>query len=38
MDSEKSPIAESKVRSGEITVLEFVRLLAKSDRYRSAVL
>ncbi|MBT9311623.1 phycobilisome rod-core linker polypeptide [Leptothoe kymatousa TAU-MAC 1615] len=34
MDSERSKVAESKVRSGEISVLEFVRSLAKSDRYR----
>lgn len=34
MESERSVIAESKVRKGEITVLEFVRALAKSDHYR----
>lgn len=34
MDNERSPQAESKLRSGQITVLEFVRQLAKSDRYR----
>ncbi|MEM6450589.1 MAG: phycobilisome rod-core linker polypeptide [Cyanobacteria bacterium P01_D01_bin.105] len=35
MDSERSPLAESQLRSGRITVLEFVRQLAKSDRYRT---
>ena len=35
MDSERSASAESQLRSGEITVLEFVRQLAKSDRYRA---
>lgn len=35
MDTERCPIAESKVRRGEISVLEFVRALAKSDRYRA---
>ncbi|WP_246559617.1 phycobilisome rod-core linker polypeptide [Leptothoe kymatousa] len=35
MESERSANAESKLRSGEITVLEFVRQLAKSDRYRA---
>lgn len=34
MESERSVIAESKVRKGEITVLEFIRALAKSDHYR----
>ena len=33
MDSERLPVAESQLRSGQITVLEFVRLLAKSQRY-----
>ncbi|MEM6256455.1 MAG: phycobilisome rod-core linker polypeptide [Cyanobacteria bacterium P01_D01_bin.156] len=35
MESERSVNAESKLRSGEITVLEFVRQLAKSERYRA---
>lgn len=35
MDSERSPIAESQLRSGRITVLDFIRQLAKSDRYRT---
>ena len=35
MDSERSPQAESQLRSGRITVLEFIRCLAKSDRYRT---
>ncbi|MEM9482745.1 MAG: phycobilisome rod-core linker polypeptide [Cyanobacteria bacterium P01_F01_bin.116] len=35
MESERFPIAESQLRNGDITVLEFVRALAKSDRYRS---
>ncbi len=35
MESERSAIAESQLRRGEITVLEFVRRLAKSDRYRA---
>ena len=34
MENERSVIAESKVRKGEISVLEFVRALAKSDHYR----
>ncbi|MBX2862273.1 MAG: phycobilisome rod-core linker polypeptide [Leptolyngbyaceae cyanobacterium MAG.088] len=34
MESERFPIAESQLRNGDITVLEFVRALAKSDRYR----
>ncbi|NEQ48767.1 MAG: phycobilisome linker polypeptide [Leptolyngbya sp. SIO3F4] len=35
MESERSREAESQVRSGEISVLEFIRKLAKSDRYRA---
>ncbi|ESA36351.1 phycobilisome linker polypeptide [Leptolyngbya sp. Heron Island J] len=35
MESERFPIAESQLRNGDITVLEFVRSLAKSDRYRT---
>ncbi|MFG6102270.1 phycobilisome rod-core linker polypeptide [Leptothoe sp. EHU-05/26/07-4] len=35
MESERCTIAESKVRSGEISVLEFIRALAKSDHYRA---
>lgn len=35
MESEKLPQVESQLRSGEITVLEFIRQLAKSDRYRA---
>lgn len=35
MESERSKEAESQMRSGEISVLEFVRRLAKSDRYRT---
>lgn len=35
MDTERSATAESQVRSGEISVLEFIRALAKSDRYRA---
>ncbi|NEZ65895.1 phycobilisome Linker polypeptide [Leptolyngbyaceae cyanobacterium CCMR0082] len=35
MESERFPIAESQLRNGDITVLEFVRALAKSDRYRT---
>ena len=34
MESERSREAESQMRSGEISVLEFVRKLAKSDHYR----
>lgn len=34
MESERSREAESQMRSGEISVLEFIRKLAKSDRYR----
>ena len=35
MESERSPILESQLRDGQITVSEFVRKLAQSDRYRS---
>ncbi|MEM9150541.1 MAG: phycobilisome rod-core linker polypeptide, partial [Cyanobacteria bacterium P01_F01_bin.3] len=35
MESERSREAESQMRSGEISVLEFIRQLAKSDRYRA---
>ncbi|MEA5462588.1 phycobilisome rod-core linker polypeptide [Leptothoe sp. PORK10 BA2] len=35
MESERCVKAESQVRSGDITVLEFIRQLAKSDHYRS---
>ena len=35
MESEKLPIIESQLRDGQITVSEFVRKLAQSDRYRS---
>ena len=35
MESERSPQIESQLRSGEITVLEFVRQLAQSDQYRA---
>ncbi|MEA5466722.1 phycobilisome rod-core linker polypeptide [Leptothoe sp. PORK10 BA2] len=35
MESERFPVAESQLRNGDITVLEFVRALAKSDRYRT---
>lgn len=34
MDNERSPKAESQFRNGDISVLEFVRTLAKSDHYR----
>jgi phycoerythrin-associated linker protein len=35
MESERVTIAESKLKSGEISVREFVRAVAKSDLYRS---
>ena len=35
MDSERLTDAESQLGRGQISVLEFVRILAKSDRYRS---
>lgn len=35
MESERLPKAESQFRNGEISVREFIGLLAKSDRYRS---
>lgn len=35
MESEKFPQVESQLRSGQITVMEFVRQLAKSQRYRT---
>ena len=34
MESERLPARESQLRSGQITVMEFIRLLAKSERYR----
>jgi len=34
MESERLPQIESQLRRGQITVLEFVRQLAKSERYR----
>lgn len=34
MESERCREAESQIRSGEISVLEFIRKLAKSDHYR----
>ncbi|MEM6610928.1 MAG: phycobilisome rod-core linker polypeptide [Cyanobacteria bacterium P01_C01_bin.72] len=38
MESERSPQLESQLRGGEITVMEFVRQLAKSERYRALFL
>ena len=35
MENERSPQIESQLRSGEITVMEFIRSLAKSERYRT---
>jgi len=35
MESERLSKAESQLCSGEITVMEFIRQLAKSERYRS---
>ena len=35
MESERLSSAESQLLSGQINVMEFVRLLAKSDRYRT---
>ncbi len=35
MESERSPQIESQLRSGQITVMEFVRALAKGERYRA---
>ena len=35
MESERSESAESRLRNGDITVREFVRIIAKSDFYRS---
>ncbi|MEM9483461.1 MAG: phycobilisome rod-core linker polypeptide [Cyanobacteria bacterium P01_F01_bin.116] len=37
MESERFPEAESKLRNGQITVMEFIRQLAKSERYRALV-
>ncbi|MBT9314422.1 phycobilisome rod-core linker polypeptide [Leptothoe spongobia] len=37
MESERFLEAESKLRSGQITVMEFIRQLAKSERYRALV-
>ena len=34
MESERLQTAESQLRSNQITVLEFIRQLAKSERYR----
>ncbi len=38
MESERAPQIESQLRSGQITVMEFVRALAKSERYRALFL
>ncbi len=38
MESERAPKIESQLRSGQITVMEFVRALAKSERYRALFL
>ncbi|AFY38162.1 Phycobilisome linker polypeptide [[Leptolyngbya] sp. PCC 7376] len=38
MESERDTYAESQLRNGSITVMEFVRRLAKSERYRALVL
>jgi phycocyanin-associated rod linker protein len=35
MESERSAVSESQLRSGEITVREFIRQIAKSDFYRA---
>ena len=35
MESERLPQIESQLRSGQITVMEFIRQLAKSERYRA---
>ena len=35
MESERLPILESQLRDGQVTVSEFVRRLAQSDRYRA---
>ena len=35
MDSQRLISAESRLRSGDITVREFVRVVAQSDLYRS---
>ena len=35
MESERVIEAESQMRSGRINVMDFIRMLAKSDRYRS---
>ncbi|MDJ0902950.1 MAG: phycobilisome rod-core linker polypeptide [Xenococcus sp. MO_188.B8] len=35
MESERLPIIESELRDGQITVSEFVRRLAQSERYRA---
>ncbi|MEM9216279.1 MAG: phycobilisome rod-core linker polypeptide [Cyanobacteria bacterium P01_F01_bin.150] len=37
MESERILEAESQLRNGQITVMEFIRQLAKSDRYRALV-
>lgn len=38
MESERLTLVESQLRSGQITVLEFIRQLAKSERYRTLFL
>ena len=38
MESERLPEVESQLGSGQITVMEFVRQLAKSERYRTLFL
>lgn len=37
MEGERFPEAESQLRSGQITVMDFIRQLAKSERYRALV-
>ncbi|MEM1366753.1 MAG: phycobilisome rod-core linker polypeptide [Cyanobacteria bacterium P01_H01_bin.15] len=37
MESERVVSAESQLRSGQISVMEFIRQLAKSERYRTLV-
>ncbi|MEM9482063.1 MAG: phycobilisome rod-core linker polypeptide [Cyanobacteria bacterium P01_F01_bin.116] len=37
MESERFLAAESQLRSGQITVMDFIRQLAKSERYRALV-
>ena len=35
LESQRNPVAESRLQDGQISVMEFIRQLAKSELYRS---